>query len=324
SKRNDKCQKQKDLKWYQEHPVSQNTEKLKETKEQNLRTINSQEGDENIDLVNANIVNTIKEAEKTCSTKQDKYKNKLIEETKELMKERRNMKEKSDANQTQLRNINKEISKTIRTDVRKYNTKEIKRVIKENKEMKILRKTMFEGQKDINRLTKRIGQLTTNKTEIFNTVENFYAELYTEKAENEDTDIPEIKTQGSEDTPCITMQELQTAFKEMNKSPGHDEIIIEAIKTGEPLLIQEICNLFNLCLQKGITSSQWNRAVIISIDKKGDSTNLGNYRAISLLSQVYNLFMKIITERLKNKLDFYQHKEQEGFRSGCGINNHLQ
>ncbi|KAF2890772.1 hypothetical protein ILUMI_15401 [Ignelater luminosus] len=124
------------------------------------------------------------EAEKTCSTKQSKYKNELSEETKKLIKKRRNMKEKCDTSQRQLRNISKEVSETIRTDVRKYNTKEINRVIDENKGIKALRKTTLEGQKNINRLTNRSGQLTTNKTEILNAVEKFYVELYTEKAGN--------------------------------------------------------------------------------------------------------------------------------------------
>ncbi|KAF2881647.1 hypothetical protein ILUMI_24504 [Ignelater luminosus] len=154
-------------------PVSQNRERLKETIEQNLRKINSQEEDEDIDLVNAKIINTIKKAEKKCSTKQSKYKNKLSEKTKELMKERRNMKEKYDTNQTQLQNINKEISKTIRTDVKKYNTKEMKRVIEENKGMKVLRKTMSEGQKNINRLTKRNCQLTTERQRYSTLSKNF-------------------------------------------------------------------------------------------------------------------------------------------------------
>ncbi|KAF2884493.1 hypothetical protein ILUMI_21689 [Ignelater luminosus] len=116
------------------------------------------------------------------------------------------------ASRQPLRNIKKEISKAIRADVKKYNTKDIKRVIEENKELKVLRKSTSEDEKNTNRLTKRNSQLTTNKTEILNTVKKFYTELYIEKAENEDTDSPEIENQGSEDIPCITVQEVQKAL----------------------------------------------------------------------------------------------------------------
>ena len=58
--------------------------------------------------------------------------------------------------------------------------------------------------------------------------------------------------------------------------------------------------------------------------KKGNITDLKNYRPISLLSHTYKLFMKIITKRLINKLDAYQPCEQAGFYSGYGTIDHLQ
>ncbi|KAH1017008.1 hypothetical protein HUJ05_007746 [Dendroctonus ponderosae] len=67
----------------------------------------------------------------------------------------------------------------------------------------------------------------------------------------------------------------------------------------------------------GTTPSQLTNAVIIIMHKKGDVTDLRNYRPISLLSHVYKLLMAVITKRLTNKLDsYYQPCEQAGFRSG--------
>uniref|UniRef100_A0AAR5Q9X3 Reverse transcriptase domain-containing protein n=1 Tax=Dendroctonus ponderosae TaxID=77166 RepID=A0AAR5Q9X3_DENPD len=75
----------------------------------------------------------------------------------------------------------------------------------------------------------------------------------------------------------------------------------------------------------GTTPSQLTNAVIIIMHKKGDVTDLRNYRPISLLSHVYKLLMAVITKRLTNKLDsYYQPCEQAGFRSGYSTNNHLQ
>lgn len=84
-----------------------------------------------------------------------------------------------------------------------------------------------------------------------------------------------------------------------------------------------ICKLFNTCLIKGTTPSQWDRAVIIILHKKGNITDLKNYRPISLLSHVYKLFTRIVTKRITNKLDLYQPREQAGFRRGFGTNDHL-
>ena len=63
---------------------------------------------------------------------------------------------------------------------------------------------------------------------------------------------------------------------------------------------------------------------MIVLNKKGDITDIGNYRHISLLSHLYKLLMRIITNRLGSKLDFHQPLEQVGFRSGFGTNDHLQ
>ena len=60
----------------------------------------------------------------------------------------------------------------------------------------------------------------------------------------------------------------------------------------------------------------WTNAESIILFKKGDITNIENYRPISLLSQMYKLFTRIIANRLTNKLDSYQSVEQAGFRKG--------
>lgn len=139
-------------------------------------------------------------------------------------------------------------------------------------------------------------------------------------------DIPKIQNQGSEDLPEITLTEFQAALSEMkdNKTAGEDEIEIEAIKQGGSTLHKAICKLFNACLINSTTPSQWDRATIIILHKKGNIEKLQNYRPISLLSHMYKLFMRIITKRITNKLDLYQPCEQAGFRTRYGTNDHLQ
>ena len=50
--------------------------------------------------------------------------------------------------------------------------------------------------------------------------------------------------------------------------------------------------------------------------KKGDNARLKNYRPISLLSHVYKLFSRVITNRLARRFDDFQPPEQAGFRKG--------
>lgn len=52
-------------------------------------------------------------------------------------------------------------------------------------------------------------------------------------------------------------------------------------------------------------------------------TLLKNYRPISLLSHIYILFSRVITNRLARRFDEFQPPEQAGFRGGYGTTNHI-
>ena len=95
-------------------------------------------------------------------------------------------------------------------------------------------------------------------------------------------------------------------------------------KEGGETLLSAITTLFIKCLEQEQIPKAWENAVIILIHKKGDITKLENYRPLRLLSQLYKLFMKVVTKRINKKLDFFQPIEQAGFRSGFSTNDHLQ
>lgn len=283
--------------------------------------------DPNIEDLSALITNSIKTAVKECQTQSTQRNEKLSTSTKQLMEGRRNLINKHTTNVAELRRLNREISKAVRRDTRTYNTNEILKVIEQNKGMKSLRKPFSEGRKNICKLAKQNGQITTNKMEILKVVEDFYATLYSDKnAVSLNTNIERVQNQGSEDIPNITLNEIRGALRDMknNKAVGDDSVAVESLKAGGTTLLNALRKLFDGCLQTGTTPSQWDRAIIIILHKKGDITNLQNYRPISLLSHIYKLFMRIICKRLTNKFDLYQPREQAGFRAGFGTNDHLQ
>lgn len=99
-----------------------------------------------------------------------------------------------------------------------------------------------------------------------------------------------------------------------NKTPGEDEIKIEATKTGGNRLHHILKALLNRCLLEGTTPSQWHEAIIIVIHKKVDTTVLENYRSISLL--LHNkLIFRIITVRLNSNLVYTIHMKTDRFQN---------
>ena len=68
----------------------------------------------------------------------------------------------------------------------------------------------------------------------------------------------------------------------------------------------------------------WREGLIVSLFKKGDKEDPGNYRGITLLIVVGKVFCKILNDRLVQYLDKSSkiHEGQAGFRAGrCCIDN---
>ena len=65
------------------------------------------------------------------------------------------------------------------------------------------------------------------------------------------------------------------------------------------------------------------RGLIVSLFKKVDKENPGNYRGITLLSVVGKVFCKTLNDRLVQYLDKSKiHEGQAGFRAGrCCLDN---
>ena len=58
--------------------------------------------------------------------------------------------------------------------------------------------------------------------------------------------------------------------------------------------------LFFVIWHEEIVPRQWREGLIINLFKKGDREDPGNYRGITLLSVVGQLFCKILNNRLVN------------------------
>lgn len=113
--------------------------------------------------------------------------------------------------------------------------------------------------------------------------------------------------------------EVKKAIKKSNNKPTLDQngLSNKIIKKLPDRMVGLVVKLFNLCLLDNKFCYNWKNAFITMIPKKGDRTNINNYRPISSTSCLMKLFERIIASRLRkfmhqNKILI---KYQSGFRN---------
>jgi len=85
--------------------------------------------------------------------------------------------------------------------------------------------------------------------------------------------------------PEPSTSEFELAIEKLNshKSPGIDQMSAELIKAGGKTIGCEIHKLIISISNKEKLPEECKESMTVPIDKKGDKTNCGNYRGISLL-----------------------------------------
>ena len=79
----------------------------------------------------------------------------------------------------------------------------------------------------------------------------------------------------------------------------------------------------NIALNSGCTPKIWSEINIIPIPKKGNLSDCGNYRGISMCSVITKLMNKMILNRIRTELDPLLRKSQNGFRPGRSTTAHI-
>jgi hypothetical protein len=75
--------------------------------------------------------------------------------------------------------------------------------------------------------------------------------------------------------------------------------VISLLRKYVNVLLNRSLYFLNHCsLQKGVFPSTWKSANVIPIVKKGDNTLPTNYRPVSLLNCLSNVFEKVVADRL--------------------------
>ena len=157
--------------------------------------------------------------------------------------------------------------------------------------------------------------LLTRWTEHFNTLLNEVSDV--------NLDIPKSLEQSTIQTwmdDCPDMMELCEVIDSLSngKSPGADGIHPEVIKRGGQTLLEKLYEIKCDIWQTGLPPQDWKDAQLITLYKKGDRRQCGNYRGISLLSIAGKIFARIFLNRLSKHAESFLPEAQCGFRAGRG------
>ena len=119
-----------------------------------------------------------------------------------------------------------------------------------------------------------------------------------------------IRTEG------ISRNEIKIAIKSLKsgKASGIDEIPAEALKAGGNDIIEYLWELLNKIWNQECIPSEWKKGLLVKLAKKGDLSNCGNWRGITLLTTTSKVLSRIILNRIKHALDKTLREEQAGFR----------
>ena len=134
----------------------------------------------------------------------------------------------------------------------------------------------------------------------------FFRSLLTSKSDMYDPDIPKRLPQHPVASALgvePTEEEIATAMKAMSnaKAVGPDGLPAELLKLGlqqDRTIVLELHRLTILIWRQGKVPQQWKDAVITVLHKKGDKTECGNYRGISLVSHAGKVLLKVVARRL--------------------------
>ncbi|KAL0839990.1 hypothetical protein ABMA28_015317 [Loxostege sticticalis] len=220
-------------------------------------------------------------------------------------------------------------NRSLRRDIRNFNTNCIEEAIERNKGSKVFARDVSVGQSQLTKLKTVDGNIASTKAEVLREIANFYGQLYTSVAIPVSSSAVDPKAKltrhFTEGIPDISLYEIRIALKQHknNKAPGEDRNTSELLQAGGTPVLKVLQKLFNFVLLEGITPEAWNRSVVVLFFKKGENTLLKNYRPISLLSYVYKLFSRDITNRLARRFDDFQPPEQAGFRKGFSTIDHI-
>jgi hypothetical protein len=273
-----------------------------------------------------NLKKLIKETAGLCARAERRIEQsqRLCDETISMIRERQRLIE-DDCSKEVRREISKLIQVEIRKDLRAWKQKRIKEKVEAFTDLKSLGNIRKNGRRPtLASIKNKDGDLETARQGIADVFATFYEDLY--KSRNCcQFDVDSLHRSG--DMPAVTGKEVEDELRKMakRKSPDKAGIVVEMLQHGSEDLRDIIAKMFSdIMTKEKLAPEDWKKSYVIVLFKKGDRQLPDNYRPITLLSILYNFFVRIIYSRIRKILEAALSVDKAGFRNGFACDDHLQ
>ena len=109
----------------------------------------------------------------------------------------------------------------------------------------------------------------------------------------------------------------------VSKVSQDSDIPIKIIKVNADIFAEVLYNVFNRSLEVGEFPSGMKLANVTLVHKKGSRYDKGNYRPVSILSNLSKVFERCLHKQISDFFDTILSKYQRGFRKGHGAQHCL-
>ena len=240
----------------------------------------------------------------------------LSQPTIDLLKRRREMISRGDNVQHLARQLRAMIVEDYRAFAEKKAVEAAEKMmsIKRTRQTYSLKRDATVSMKDVN------GVVHHGVKEVAQIIDDFYSSLFASKV-----DVPISKLENAEEVPDILPCEVEASIRRMpkGKAVGQDKVAADVLKMAGPEVIQAITRQFNAILKTGRVPEDWKSTNTILLFKKGDKSDIGNYRPIALMSQLCKMFSRVILNRIARLLKEGSRREQAGFKAGFSTVDHI-
>lgn len=167
------------------------------------------------------------------------------------------------------------------------------------------------------------GVLHTDVKEQAEILNDFFVSVFTEE-DDSDRPTPEMKFCGNEEEKLtklvITEDMIIKKLQALNpgKAPGVDNIAPSVLINLAEVIAYPLKLIFQSSVDTHVVPTGWREANVVPIFKKGRKSKAGNYRPVSLTSQLGKVLESIIRDAINSHLDKFNliGSSQHGFVKG--------